>query len=337
MTIPYSAGTSFATPTCVGGVIKYPFANEGDSATKVYVHDMQVARANYAPLAFNNFMETGGGANQQKPVRSPFPDDANAFWVGDSEPTDNGTSIVSFQRTFANVPVTRLEGNGIYAFTYPGTDSASLFVFDTSTGGESATYLNSNGKFAVMKFNVSDASIYQVGQRFDVRNDAAGALNDYQFEALYQFPGSTAQWYPFIVEGAFVTAIIGNQIEIRHRFNSGTSEAYIINFRSGVTITTFSMIQSLPIRSSFTQNGNSRKAYNYTKSDDLIGIPITRKFSVVDSSGTPTDTLSSTTIPTTDDYLDLKTNGFYIDAESSKISRWMGNIWEIVDITVETL
>ena len=75
----------------------------------------------------------------------------------------------------------------------------------------------------------------------------------------------------------------------------------------------------------------------YTKSDDLIGIPITRKFSVVDSSGTPTDTLSSTTIPTTDDYLDLKTNGFYIDAESSKISRWMGNIWEIVDITVETL
>jgi len=329
MTIPYSAGTSFATPTCVGGVIKYPFANEGDSATKVYVHDMQVARANYAPLAFNNFMETGGGANQQKPVRSPFADDANAFWVGDSEPTDNGTSIVSFQRTFANVPAPRLEGNGIYAFTYPGISATTEQVFGTSKSSPTplASYESATDS-GVLVFEVTNPGDYAIGQKFDVRNNSQPF--PYRFEKRIVFNGS---WILDVYQNGFVTDISGDQITIKSVLGSNYNGLRFPNS----TASTVTMVQSLPSRNPFTQNANSRKTISYLKSDDLIGIPIGSQFSVVASDGTPTDTLTATTTPNKDQYLDIVTAGEFINAESTKISRWMGNIWESVNITVEAL
>jgi len=330
MTIPYSAGTSFATPTCVGGVIKYPFANEGDSATKVYVHDMQVARANYAPLAFNNFMETGGGANQQKPVRSPFADDANAFWVGDSEPTDNGTSIVSFQRTFANVPAPRLEGNGIYAFTYPGVSNTATIVFGTSKSIPTPlASWNSTNFSGVLVFEVTNPQDYSIGQKFDVRNDTdTSPFHRFQIQSI------TGTWFDTNYTNGFVTNISGDEITIESVFGSNIQD---FRFPPAYPASTLTMIQFLPSRTPFTRNANSRKTISYLKSDDLIGIPIGSQFSIVTSNGTPTDSLTTTTVPNVDQYLELLIDGEFINAESTKISRWMGNIWESVNITVEAL
>ena len=342
MSIPYSAGTSFGTPTCVGAVRKFPFANEGDSATIVYVHDMQVNRGSNAPLAFNNTMTTGSGSNDKKPSRSPFSDDANAFWVGDSDPTDMGNGIVSFQRTFARVPATRLEGNGIYAFTYPGTDSSTIVTFDTSatSTGYSIAYSTTSGRQAIFRFPVDDTSIYQVGQQFDLRNNAAGSSTGYCFEVYLQ-DYNPPQWVNWIASNAFVYSVdtTTNIVEMRYTFNNTSyPETYVRNIRSGVTVTTFSLMQTLPIRSSFTQNGNSRRSISYIKSDDLIGIGgLVKQFSVVNSSGTPTEILTSSTTPTKLQYMEFRSNGDYINAESSKVSRWMGNIWERVDTVVEAL
>jgi len=331
MSIPYSAGTSFAIPTCVGGVIKYPFANEGDSATKVYVHDMQVARANYAPLAFNNYMETNiGFPNQQKPLRSPFPDDRYAYWVGDSEPTDNGTSIVSFQRTFANVPASRLEGNGIYAFTYPGIAQQAQQVFGTSKSSPTPlASWNSNNFSAVLVFEVTNPQDYSIGQKFDVRNDTDPPFYRFQIQTI-----GGSQWFDTSYTNGYVTNISNDQITIESVLGSNYAG---FRFPPSYPASTVTMIYSLPTRNPFTQNANSRKNINYILSNDLIGIPIGSQFSVVTSTGTPTDSLSTTTSPTTLEYLDSLNNGEFINAESTKISRWMGNIWESVNITVEAL
>lgn len=323
MSIPYSAGTAFTTATCVKAWIEYPFANNGDSATKVYHHTMQVDRLSYSPLAFNDVMTTA----DEKPTRSPFADDSAAYWVGDTPPSDIGGTLVEFQRIFSNIPAIRVEGNGIYAFTYPGVDSTTTSTIATSTGNESTSFDSGTGE-GIMIFDVApgDTSKFTVGQKLHVNNDNQGF-------GLFEGQSPSTSWVPYEVNDGFVTDITSNTITVKETL----SPAGFIGFRSGVAITTYTLQETLPARDPFTQNATSRRSFSYVKSDDLLGVTIGAKFSLVNSSGVPTDTLTTTTVPTKATYLGYVTDSEYLAAESTQVTRWMGNIWQKESILVQAL
>lgn len=326
MAIPYNS-TAYDTHKCTGADTRYPFANYGDSATKVYVHAMRGNRSTYAPLAFNDEMTTA----DEKPNGSPFSDDSAAFWVGDSIPQDQKDGTVKYERTFANIPATRIEGNGIYAFTYPGVSSTTTSTIATSTGNESVSFDSGTGE-GVMVFDVApgDTSKFTVGQKLHVNN------NNQTYGAFQgKRTGGLSTWYNYYINNGFVTDITSNTITIKEVL-SPTSWEWT-DFRSEVAITTFAAQSILKARDPFTNNATSIRNYNYLKSDDLIGIPISAKFNLVNSSGAPTNELTNTTNPTKVEYLNLIEDSEYIAAESTQITRWMGNIWQKQQILVQVL
>lgn len=321
MSIPFSAGTAFTTATCVNAWIEYPFANNGDSATKVYHHTMQVERLSYAPLAFNDTMT----AADEKPTRSPFPDDANAYWIEDSTPSDIGGTLVEFRRTFANIPADRFEGNGSYSFTFPGNSSLSFKTLATSTGAESATYDSATNE-GVMTFNVATADLpnFTKGVTILVKNNASGS-NQFQVKINGTFTNTTL-WNCYIAD------VSGNTITARvdlDQFN-GT------DFRSSVTITTFTAEFYLWIRTPESKNANSKTKYTYIKTDDISELTGSNKFEVIDTSPQSiVDTLSATTSPSQVGYINLIIIGKFIQAEATSVNRWRGNIWEVANVLVQ--
>ena len=322
MSIPYSAGTAFTTATCVNAWVEYPFANLGDVATKVYHHTMQQERLSYAPLAFNDVMT----AADEKPTRSPFADDSAAYWVEDSTPSDIGGTLVEFQRTFANIPADRFDGNGSYSFTFPGCTQLSSKTLATSTAGETATY-DATTNEGVMTFTVASADVanFSKGVVVAVANDASGT-NQFQVEVSGSFTNKS-------IRNAYVSDISGTTITCRADLDQydGT------DFRSGVSITTFTIILYLAVRDPFAANGNSKVKYSYVKTDDLTDLTGTVKFSIFESASSSAivDSVTSTTFPNRNEYTNLIAIGKFIQAEATSINRWKGNIWERRDVLVQ--
>lgn len=128
-----TGGTSFDTPTCIGGKCEYPLL-ESDNSAKVYYHNMVCTQSKYERLSFNETMTTATG----KPARSPFDDDVDAFYVGDYSISSKGDGLISFQRVFATIPDQHIEPYGLYSrllpsytvsgFTANNTDFESLTV-----------------------------------------------------------------------------------------------------------------------------------------------------------------------------------------------------------------
>jgi len=306
-----TGGIAFTTATCVSAWIEYPFNALGDSTTKVYRHIMQVKLSSYAPLSFDDEMT----AADKKPTRSPFSDDALAFWVGDSIPTQIGGDLVEFERTFANVPASLIEGASIYSFSYPGLDSTVSSTIATSNGNESVGF-DSGTKEAIMTFNVASPGAFSIGQKLHVNNDA-------QVNGLFQINVPTFGWNNYEINNAFVTNISGSTITCREDISAYAA----LGFRSQPTITTFTLVGAIAGRDPFVSNATSRSIISYVKETNIEAISIAPKFQAVDSSGSPTDILTTTTSPTKSEYLDTVTSGAFIAAESTQIERWMGNIW----------
>lgn len=115
-------GTSFDTATCTGGRKVHPFdKNDLPNSGIVYEHTMTQAKTEYQPLALDLPMT---GTN--KPTGSPFADDANAFSVGDSEPNDASNGLVTFTRTFSQVPTSYTDQIGLISRATPQIESPSF-------------------------------------------------------------------------------------------------------------------------------------------------------------------------------------------------------------------
>ena len=136
--MPLPSGATLTAPTCTRAWLDYPFKANGDATTKVYNHFMEVKAINYTPLADNDTMT----AADEKPTNSPFADDANAFWVSDTIPEAGDGGMVFFIRTFANIPQSRQEGAGAYAFAFPGNGNVTK-VSEFSQGSVSLGIVSS--------------------------------------------------------------------------------------------------------------------------------------------------------------------------------------------------
>jgi len=284
---------------------------------------MQVERDSYAPLAWNDVMTTA----DEKPTRSPFADDSAAYYVGDTEPQNTDARMVEFDRMFANIPQTKTESNGIYSFTFPGSNVNTTVNVDTSSGNESVVFNSPNQATIVADFVSS--GLIEVNSKYEVQNDVA---TNGEFQA--RLDTSSGTWIDYNVSDAFVTDKSGNTITLKVNLDSLAYK----DFRSPLTISTFTLVRKGYARAPLVDNSKSIVLYSYVKADDIESVPTGKKFSTVLASNfQPTSTLDSNTIPTAGEYAELKESGGYINAESSKVRRWMGNIWEVEQILVEAL
>ena len=338
MSLP--SGATLTDAKCVGATIEYPFRDNGDSLTKVYIHQMQVKLTSYAALVDNNNMT----AATQKPSGSPFPDDALAFYVGDSVPSPIDGGMVEFDRVFANVPADRTVPNGnadpnnLYAFEFPDTSSISNTYI--STGAESFSH-DAASHTSTISFNLSanDIANLSIGDQIHVRNTSSKFFVKYDRSPPTGFTStvSTSNASPCVITNKTSSSITC-------KFVWGTwYDSPILDSgddKNGVAATTYQAVFTVLTGRTETLQANSPSFIesSYLKSDDIYSLNSTllKRFAVYFSTGDldPNMNLSSTSNPTNDEYGDLVVNGLTINAEDQTVSRWRGNIFEFKTIKV---
>ena len=110
----------FTSIRCIGGKYTFPFAETGDSQTKMYELSCICDPDDYVPGQYDDTMATAANAGvDQLPTNFS---DANAFWAKDTPLETFQGALVRFTRIFVNRPQTRVEPSGFYATTFPSTD-----------------------------------------------------------------------------------------------------------------------------------------------------------------------------------------------------------------------
>ena len=130
-----TGGTSFDTATCIGGKCYYPLIESGNNA-KVYTHNMVCTQDQYEKGSLNTTLEPFHATNApqgSKPTRSPFDDDANAYFVGDFNLNNVGNGMVAFQRVYATIPDPHVEPYGLYSRALPSYSVDAVTIAPTAT------------------------------------------------------------------------------------------------------------------------------------------------------------------------------------------------------------
>lgn len=320
--------SQFTTPICIGAWIEYPFRDQGDPVTKIYHHKMLVVMANYAPLADDDVMTAAG----QKPVSSPFADDAAAYYIGDSQPTESN-GLREFDRMFANIPADRVEPNGLYPFDFPGTGATTTVSVGDSTGNYSETVSSAQGEIfkadIVFDMSSTDAAKVAVGDWVRLENNG----DTFTFNAD---DGSGAFSLSFL-SNAFtdyecrVKSVVSSTITVEFTvLDKITGAAPTASGNPNTTRVNYTLRhESLAIRDPLQESSASVISFSYEKIADPLNIAdLETKFKVYTTSGVVTDTLSSSTNPSSVDYTKKVGRWDYINAENQSFERWKGNIYE---------
>ncbi len=326
MSLPASGGTAFTTATCVKAWIEYPFANMGDSATKVYHHTMRVSRANYAPLAFDDVMTTA----DEKPTRSPFSDDAAAYWVGDTTPTAVQGDLVEFDRVFSNIPESRVESTGTYPFTFPEIKNPSSILEYTvaeSTGlNGSFVVTGSPGDYTLtLTIDISYPTSYpevdnmfSVGNSFYVRAQGGAGFQQSSDDVIW----SSYDFFSNMV----VESVNGNSVVFKK--SGGVYKPYYRFYDDIIVAVDFSVIQPPQERDLLSENARSRIKVDYFKWDSVDEFVVLDAFRFKDDQGNFVTLLDGVTTPTLPLYYIYKALGAFVNADYSDIDRWRGNIFK---------
>lgn len=108
-----------------GTYISYPFIEDGDTQTKVYnmVCTQLATSYNAAQVALDTPMSSAAAAGV---IALPFPADSAAYFVGDTGHTPAGGGMISFTRTFANIPQPIKVSSGSAFVTFPGLNPGTV-------------------------------------------------------------------------------------------------------------------------------------------------------------------------------------------------------------------
>ena len=177
-----TGGTNFDTATCIGGKCEYPLQQYGNEA-KIYTHIMMQTQNKYDPPEFNSTLEAYDATNApngSKPERSPFDDDEDAFFVGDSNMNNAGNGLVTFTRKYATIPPDHSEPYGLYTRTTPGLATETLNI--------SASDVNNVN--LIIQYKHKDTKEYydvaQSGNQSDFNHDASNLITSTTFPANSQ-------------------------------------------------------------------------------------------------------------------------------------------------------
>lgn len=320
--------------TCTGGFTTKPFRDNGDIRTNVYYHEMKVLTEAYTPLADDDTMTTA----TQKPLRSPFADDSEAFYVGDQNVADASDGFTTFTRVFANIPQTRLEPSGLYAFDFSGvTTTSPSTVTETKAYSMSISFQGYNGRYTAYgtknpptgdvswKFgdslgegnvfggSVSNASGLSVGDTLTVGfNSPITPISNISATGFTVMSCSIRR-----INGNFVTFFFGHQrYQDSYQWaweTTATQASFSKNIVTDVVTTIEGEIE--------TRNSPSREVKTYIKTSE----PTTE--TLQNMTQLPT-ALTTTTVPTIAQYNQMVADGEYLNGAPETITRWIGNIYE---------
>ena len=125
MSIPYLSTNEFNTARPnQDSWVEFPFIDKGDSTTKVYHLRCTMLRSEYDPSDVSLDATMASAANAAV-TSLPFTADANAYFVGDFEHLISDGVLITFDRQFANIPLSTIDPAGSEIFTFPGLPSTS--------------------------------------------------------------------------------------------------------------------------------------------------------------------------------------------------------------------
>ena len=329
MAIPSTvSGISFSTPTCVGAWIEYPFRNQGDSATKIYVHQMQVLNTDYTPLSDNDTMT----AATQKPIRSPFADDAAAYYVGDSQPSPTDGGLVQFNRTFANIPASRIDPMGIYAYERPGFDQAISF------GNYKCTWLTGDSTAKSFTNTPSPQITITIPATPD-RREYFNAAAVSPFTNLVQIY-NPSQWNCTMPWGSLVTNYLVGSISSRTDYtitletllgaddNIATQLVAVTSVDSDNSATHYNLGLVPEEASSTFVNAPAFVSVSYVKTITPENESLSGRQEFLNNNADVVTQLNDSSFPTVTEYLNDLESETLQQLENETITRWKGNIYE---------
>ena len=315
MPIPHTGGTAFTTHTCTGSHIEYPFRDLGDGATKVYHHAMLGSLSSYAPLSDDDEMT----AADEKPTGSPFSDDANAFYVGDSPTVEQDGGLVSYDRMFANVPADRIDPLGLYAVTRPGIvhtagSSLSAVWYAAST---SKSFTNSPSPTLTITVSATRSGNYEVGDTVQCQNAQNWDITAGSSQTVSIMRGviATKSTHTFTVNT--LSAPGGNTVTNIASDNSSTGYDLGLNLRD---------IEPASI------NAASFMSVSYVKTDTPEDVALENKPTFFASNKNITLLLNNFSVPTISQFLDDSQDLVNKGLEAETIKQWRGNIYEKTQI-----
>lgn len=288
-----------------GTHISYPFIEDGDTSTKVYnMFCTQLATAyDAAQISLDAPMTSAATAGVQT---LPFPSDSAAYFVGDTGHTSEGGGMISFTRTFANIPQTITRPTGSEFYTFPGID---------------VTYVQLG---ALTISSVSMLSGIR-GVTLTTSTDHGLSVDSNIFIQLSYTVGTD----PFIhqVSGFFTVLAVPSTTTLRVDIGHYWSEQVTL------TVDTGSLRASSFVRDPTSVNTVTQVRYDYflpgvtpgiSSTLDIVVPPAFKAISTVD--GKYVDTLTqTTTYPSSLYYMQMLRNDHNIVIESS-LSEWAGNI-----------
>jgi hypothetical protein len=312
MAIPYTQPSMALVRAVDGTYISYPFIESGDATTKVYnlVCTQRASDYNAAQIDLDDNMSSAANAGVID-LPSGWAD-SNAYFVGDTGHAPIGGGMISFTRTFCNIPQSTTISSGSAFVTFPGI--VGFGSFGSSIGVSSVSYeAGTRG----MKFTT--------GIAHNLSNN----------ETVYLSMNYTAGGDPFInqVMGQFLAYDVTSnsvQIDVGQNWDNGT---YI--YASNVKLRKNDLI-----RDPISYNVSTQTRYDYilpgvtSWANDALDIQVTSPFYAVVASGEPTDSVHDTifgdpillaTIPDATTYVNMVKNEHHLVIESS-LSEWAGNI-----------
>ena len=320
MSIPYLQTTLSNVRCGEGTFTSYPFVESGDTATKVYSMACSQLATDYSAnqLDLDDAMSSAAGAGV---IELPWAADSAAYFVGDTN-HQASSGMISFTRTFANIPQSMTIPSGAQFVTFPGISgtyspgsrkvisglsmTAGLpgitFTTQTSHGLTSESNVNINASYTVG----TDPFVHQVNGNFSV----------------IEYTGDTFR------------------IDVGHYWPEQVTLNYITT-QVGATGYGYGSCYAMPlIRTPISKNVSTETRYDYILPgvtpgiSSPIDINIPSPFGVVDVlTGSQTDTAKPTfagppatkTIPTSFEYQNLVSYQKNIIVESS-LQVWAGNI-----------
>lgn len=294
-----------------GTYISYPFIEDGDTQTKVYnMACTQMASSyNAAQVALDTPMSSAAAAGV---IALPFPADSAAYFVGDTGHTPIAGGMISFTRTFANIPVTRTKPSGSEIVTFPGISDDSFTIGTTVNISSIQMVPNVAGISCStsVSHGLSTGDWVFINMGYTVDSDTFR----HQIAGYYQ------------VEYSLSTTVF--RVDIGHYWDS-----YV-----NLTLLDGNIIKSDPTRNAISLNVSTHTRFDYilpgvttawVSSSKDINMP--SAFQPVNiSTGEPALTLTTVanvpqTSPSVDEYLSMVQNNNNIIIESS-LAEWAGNI-----------
>ena len=288
-----------------GTFISYPFIEDGDTSTKVYnmVCTQQATEYNASQISLDTFMLSAAAAGV---LDLPFPADAQAYFVGDTGHAPIGGGMISFTRTFANIPQTVTVPSGSAFVTFPGVDatvvpSASIAVSSVAmTSGTRGVTLTTGAAHGL-----SAGSRVYLSMDYTVGSDAF----------IHHIAGQF-----FVIDAPTTTTF---RVDIGHYWSSQVT----------LTLNSAILRQVNITRPPTSRNVSTETRYDYILPGITPGISSTLDievppsfYAISSSTGEPVDTLTQiTTVPTYFVYNDMVEDGNNIVIESS-LAEWAGNI-----------